>query len=235
MSVDELADLRARLAASEAARASSDERAANLEAARASSEERAANLEAARASEAERAAILAAQLNAIQHEALPVYRLPPPIHLGVTAALAAAKSTLLVDSPSKAGSPSIQDTLAHLGMAAAPLTPALAPLTAAPSLSHWAACVRDEALREASALRPATAHVPEWIVIQPEHAPAASSLFLPRGCAAAARPRVPGATLPWNCRPELPTAVREHPARFSELRRYHKRSKSCTPENLQTL
>ena len=210
MSADELADLRARLAASEAARASEAERAAKL----------AAKLEAAHASSEERAANLAAQLKAIQLAAPPVDRLPPPIHLGVAAALAAAESTLLVDSPSKAGSPSIQDTLAHLGMAAAPLTPALAPLTVAPSLSHWAACARDEALREASALRPATSHVPEWIVIQPEHAPAALSLFLPRGCAAAARPRVPGATLPWNCHPELPTAVREpfHPAYNGEFK-----------------
>ena len=178
-----------------------------------------ADLRARLASSEERAANLAAQLKAIQLAA-PPDRLPPPIHLGVAAALAAAESTLLVDSPSKAGSPSIQDTLAHLGMAAAPLTPALAPLTVAPSLSHWAACARDEALREASALRPATSHVPEWIVIQPEHAPAALSLFLPRGCAAAARPRVPGATLPWNCHPELPTAVREpfHPAYNGEFK-----------------
>ncbi len=206
--------------------ASAEERAANAE--RALAEERAASARAS-AESAHAMDIMAAEIAALRLAAslaAPPIRAPRrsrPFPNGM-AAIASAPP-LVIDSPAKASTP-IQLTVACFDAAARPLSHALAHLSAAPSLECWHALSANSLLQEETGYPFATRHVPAWVECtqrlstQTKGSKAASTLYLPGGMPAAARPASLSTVVPWGCYPEVLAWPREpfHPAFSGELK-----------------
>ena len=195
-----------------------EERAAS---ARAMAEERAASARAMDTMAAEIAALrLAATLAA---PPLRAPHRPRPFPNGM-AAIASAPP-LSIDSPNEAANP-IQLTVACFDAAARPLSPALAHLSAAPSLECWHELSANSLLQEETGYPFATRHVPAWVECtqrlsaQTKGSKAASTLYLPGGMPAAARPASLSMVVPWGCFPEVLAWPREpfHPAFSGELK-----------------
>jgi hypothetical protein len=125
-----------------------------------------------------------------------------------------------VDSPTAPNAPSVFAATARLSQSEGPLSPALAPLSAASSLTAWDTCSVDELLREASGFGPAMLHLPPWIENKSSGKMMTASTLFFSGKLPATIPTVLGKVMPWNCRPELLTAVREpfHPAFNGEVK-----------------
>jgi hypothetical protein len=140
------------------------------------------------------------------------------------AAIASAPP-LIIDSPAKASNP-IQLTVACFDAAARPLSPALAHLSAAPSLECWHALSANSLLQEETGYPIATRHVPAWVECtqrlstQTKGSKAASTLYLPGGMPAASRPASLSMVVPWGCYPGVLAWPREpfHPAFSGELK-----------------
>lgn len=180
---------------------------------------------------------------------------PPRTHAGVAAVLA-GHALVEVPSPSKVdAAKSIFTTLGSFDFSATPLSASLRPLAAADSLSLWHQLTEDDLLDEETGYPIATASVPAWIAALTRKAPtepaaapslrpsylAASTLYLSpfgeafeRALPKAEWPVVPGATIPWACKPELLTAVREpfHPAFTGEVKPAHSSGDSKTRAHL---
>ena len=182
--------------------------------------------ERAEAAEAEAATLRAAAAGGGGGAAVPAA--PPAPGARLFPALAAALQCMrarVVDSPTKAGVPSIQGELTCMDMQARPLAPDLAALSAAPSLRSWQETTLSGMLHETSAYPIATAFVPEWVAAQPrpahrsKGAQSASSLFL-AGAGGYPPPVLPGASVAWSCMPELLTAPRApfHPGFTGEIK-----------------
>ena len=186
------------------------------EAARADAAEARAN-----AAEVARVAELSREMASVSLSRAP----SPTTFLGDAALLRSAN--FIVGSPSKASEASVLDlSLACLDVTAVPLSPALQPLSAAGSLSRWAGKSSSELLHEPNAYFIAIDHLPSWIKVVgprsggaqlPKQTFAASTLFCPDPSGSRSRqtlPAIVSVELPWNCKPEMPTVVKEpfHPA-----------------------
>ena len=190
---------------------------ASEKAARLRAEAAAASAKAAR----ERAeADLAARLSAVSVVQPPPQPPPPPPQPRTVLQAYAAVPMVTVDSPTAPNAPSVFAATARLSLSEGPLSPALAPLSAASSLTAWDTCSVDELLREASGVGPAMLHLPPWIENKSGGKMMTASTLFFSGKLPATIPTVLGKVMPWNCRPELLTAVREpfHPAFNGEVK-----------------
>ena len=218
----------AELATAEERAAIAEERAAASARAMAEERERAAIAEERAAADARKLKILTAELAALRATlaAAPPIRAPHRLRSFPSGMAAIASAPpLIIDSPAKALDP-IQLTAACLDAAARPLSPALAHLSAAPSLECWHSLSASSLLQEETGYPFATSHVPAWVECtqrlstQTKGSRAASTLYLPGGMPAAARPAPLSMEVPWGCYPEVLAWPREpfHPAFSGELK-----------------